>query len=74
MADTARAGRRAEESGFESVCTTEFPDRSATISLAAVAHATVRVTVGSAIAYAFGRTPLVLAAEPATSMTSQEGV
>ena len=37
--------------------------RSATISLAAVAQATKRVTVGSAIAYAFGRTPLVLAAE-----------
>jgi probable F420-dependent oxidoreductase len=45
------------------VWTTEFPDRSATVALAAVAVATDRVTVGSAIAYAFGRTPLVLAAE-----------
>jgi probable F420-dependent oxidoreductase len=53
----------AEAAGFESVWTTEFPDHSATVGLAAVALATERVTVGSAIAYAFGRTPLVLAAE-----------
>jgi probable F420-dependent oxidoreductase len=63
IADTVSAARRAEAVGLESVWTTEFPDRSATISLAAVAQATERVTVGSAIAYAFGRTPLVLAAE-----------
>src|SRR5262249_49024531 len=61
--DTIAAARLAKQAGFEWVWTTEFPDRSATISLAAVAQATVRVTVGSAIAYAFGRTPLVLAAE-----------
>jgi probable F420-dependent oxidoreductase len=63
IADTARAARHAEDVGFESAWTTEFPDRSATISLAAVAQATECATVGSAIAYAFGRTPLVLAAE-----------
>jgi probable F420-dependent oxidoreductase len=63
IADTIAAARAAEEAGLESVWTTEFPDRSATVSLAAVANATERVTVGSAIAYAFGRTPLVLAAE-----------
>src|SRR4051794_41197991 len=61
--DTVAAARAAEDAGLESVWTTEFPDRSATVSLAAVAQATDRVTVGSAIAYAFGRTPLVLAAE-----------
>jgi probable F420-dependent oxidoreductase len=61
--DTVTAARLAEQAGFESVWTTEFPDRSATVSLAAVALATNRVAVGSAIAYAFGRTPLVLAAE-----------
>ncbi|HEU0023310.1 MAG TPA: LLM class flavin-dependent oxidoreductase [Thermoleophilaceae bacterium] len=61
--DTVAAARLAERAGLESVWTTEFPDRSATISLAAVAQATEQVTVGSAIAYAFGRTPLVLAAE-----------
>ena len=43
--------------------TTEFPDHSATVGLAAVALATERITLGTAIAYAFGRTPLVLAAE-----------
>ena len=63
IADTVTAAELAEEAGFESVWTTEFPDRSATVALAAVALATERVTVGTAIAYAFGRTPLVLAAE-----------
>ena len=61
--DTVAAAKLAEDAGFESVWTTEFPDHSATVSLAAVALATERVTLGTAIAYAFGRTPLVLAAE-----------
>lgn len=61
--ETVAAARAAERAGLESVWTTEFPDRSATVSLAAVALATERVTIGTAIAYAFGRTPLVLAAE-----------
>jgi probable F420-dependent oxidoreductase len=61
--ETVEAARLAEAAGLESVWTTEFPDHSATVGLAAVALATARVTVGSAIAYAFGRTPLVLAAE-----------
>jgi probable F420-dependent oxidoreductase len=61
--DTVAAAQAAEEAGFESVWTTEFPDRSATVALAAIALRTERVTVGTAIAYAFGRTPLVLAAE-----------
>lgn len=61
--DNVAAAVDAERAGFESVWTTEFPDRSAVVPLAAVALATKRVIVGSAIAYAFGRTPLVLAAE-----------
>jgi probable F420-dependent oxidoreductase len=61
--ETVEAAVLAERAGLESVWTTEFPDHSATIMLAAVAQATERVTVGSAIAYAFGRTPVVLAAE-----------
>src|ERR1700730_10780333 len=61
--ETVQAASLAEQPGFGSVWTTEFPDHSATVGLAAVALATDRVTVGSAIAYAFGRTPLVLAAE-----------
>ncbi|HEV3129222.1 MAG TPA: LLM class flavin-dependent oxidoreductase [Solirubrobacteraceae bacterium] len=61
--DNVTAAREAEQAGFESVWTTEFPDRSAVVSLAAIAIATERVTLGTAIAYAFGRTPIVLAAE-----------
>ena len=61
--ETVAAAQHAEQAGFESVWTTEFPDHSATVGLAAVALATERVTLGTAIAYAFGRTPLVLAAE-----------
>jgi probable F420-dependent oxidoreductase len=63
LAGVAATARRAEQRGFESVFTTEFYDRSATVSLAAMAAATGTVTVGSGIAYAVGRTPLVLAAE-----------
>ncbi len=61
--ELARAARLAEEAGFESVWATEFYDRSATVALAAMAQATSTIELGSAIAYAFGRTPLVLAAE-----------
>ena len=61
--ELAETARRCEEAGFESVWATEFYDRSATIALAAMAQATSTIELGSAIAYAFGRTPLVLAAE-----------
>jgi probable F420-dependent oxidoreductase len=62
-AEIADAARRCEEAGFASVWATEFYDRSATIALAMMAQATSSIEIGSAIAYAFGRTPLVLAAE-----------
>jgi probable F420-dependent oxidoreductase len=61
--ELAEAARRAEQAGFESVWATEFYDRSATVALAAMAGATERIELGSAIAYAFGRTPIVLAVE-----------
>ncbi|MEA2274023.1 MAG: hypothetical protein QOI98_2731 [Solirubrobacteraceae bacterium] len=61
--DLAEAARLAEDAGFASVWATEFYDRSATVALAAMAQATSTIELGSAIAYAFGRTPLVLAAE-----------
>ncbi len=63
LATAVHAARRAEERGFESVWTTEFHDRSATVSLAAMAMATSTITVASGIAYAVGRSPLVLAVE-----------
>jgi probable F420-dependent oxidoreductase len=59
----ATAATLAEQAGFESVWSTEFYDRSATVALCAMAHATERIQLGTAIAYALGRTPLVLAAE-----------
>src|SRR5688500_11904937 len=61
--ELAEAARMCEEAGFASVWATEFYDRSATIGLAAMAQATRTIELGSAIAYAFGRSPLVLAAE-----------
>lgn len=62
-ADLAEAARRCEEAGFASVWATEFYDRSATVGLSMMAQATSTIELGSAIAYAFGRTPLVTAAE-----------
>src|SRR5438552_835167 len=61
--ELAEAARLAEEAGFASVWATEFVERSATVALAAMAQATSTIELGSAIAYAFGRTPLVLAVE-----------
>jgi probable F420-dependent oxidoreductase len=61
--ELAETARRCEQAGLASVWATEFYDRSATIALAAMAGATSTIELGSAIAYAFGRTPLVLAAE-----------
>src|SRR5437762_14315543 len=61
--ELAEAARRAQEAGCASVWATEFYDRSATVALAAMAQATSTIELGSAIAYAFGRTPLVTAAE-----------
>ncbi|UJA21673.1 LLM class flavin-dependent oxidoreductase [Thermoleophilia bacterium SCSIO 60948] len=63
IADVVESARLAEAAGFSSVWATEFYDRSATVALAAMAHATERIGLGSAIAYAFGRTPVVTAAE-----------
>lgn len=63
LATIASVARQAEQRGFESVWTTEFYDRSATITLAAMAAATSTVTLGTGIAYAVGRTPLVLSVE-----------
>ena len=51
---------------------TEFVDHSATVALAAIAQHTSSIAIGSAIAYAFGRTPLVLAAE-ARDLVSRAG-
>ena len=63
LEDLVASARVAEEAGLESIWATEFYDHSATVGIAAMAMATSTIGLGSAIAYAFGRTPLVLAAE-----------
>jgi probable F420-dependent oxidoreductase len=58
---TQQITRQAEAAGFDDAWSGEFLHRSAVVSVAAMAAATSRVGVGSAIAYAVGRSPLVLA-------------
>ena len=53
--------RRADDAGFESVWTTEFFNQHGLVRLAAVATATRNVKLGTAIAYAFMRTPMLAA-------------
>ena len=52
---------RADRAGFESVWTIEFFNAHGLVRLAAVAGATERVKLGTAIAYAFMRTPMLAA-------------
>ncbi|MEA2146586.1 MAG: hypothetical protein QOG59_2173 [Solirubrobacteraceae bacterium] len=60
IASTAEA---AEAAGFDTVWTPEFYTRSAIVTLAQIAARTSRCRVGTGIAYATGRSPLVLATE-----------
>lgn len=53
--------RRAEEAGFESVWTTEFFNQHGLVRLAAVATSTTKIKLGTAIVYAFMRTPMLAA-------------
>ena len=62
IADQIAAARHAEARGFHSVWTTEFFNHHGLVRLAAVAGATSRVQLGTAIAYAFMRTPVLTAA------------
>lgn len=59
--ETAQIAQRAEASGFDGAWSGEFLNRSAVVSVAAMAAKTSRIGVGTAIAYAVGRSPLVLA-------------
>ncbi len=61
ISDQISAARYAEQRGFDSVWVTEFFHQHGFVRLAAVAGATERVRVGTAIAYAFMRTPLLAA-------------
>ncbi len=62
LAELADAARRAEEAGAEVVWVPEL-HRSATVAAAAMAAATSRAGVGTAIALAFTRSPMVTALE-----------
>lgn len=53
----------ADAAGLPAAWAPELYNRSATITLAEMAHRTERCTVGTAIAYGVGRSPLTLAAE-----------
>lgn len=59
--DTQAVAVRAEAAGFDAAWSGEFLNRSAVVSVAAMAAGTERIGVGSSIAYAVGRSPLVLA-------------
>ena len=63
VADAAATAAEAERLGYHAAWSPEFYTRSAIVSLAAMAQATTRARIGSSIAYAVGRTPLVLATE-----------
>jgi probable F420-dependent oxidoreductase len=63
VADAAEVAAEAERLGYHSAWSPEFYTRSAVVSLAAMAQATSTARIGSSIAYAVGRTPLVLATE-----------
>ena len=62
LAEMADAGRRAEEAGAEVLWTSEL-HRSATVSAAALAAATSRARIGTSIALAFARSPMITALE-----------
>ncbi|MFI6817526.1 LLM class flavin-dependent oxidoreductase [Nonomuraea sp. NPDC050328] len=62
LAELTSAARAAEEAGAELIWLPEL-HRSATVSAAAVASATTRAGVGTAIALAFTRSPMVTALE-----------
>ena len=70
IADTAAA---AEAAGFDAVWTPEFYTRSAVVTLASIASRTSRCRVGTSIAYATGRSPLVMATEARSLDEISEG-
>jgi probable F420-dependent oxidoreductase len=59
----AGAAAAADRAGFHSIWTSELYNRSATVTLAAIAQSTSRSAIGSGIMYGVGRSPLMLAAE-----------
>ena len=65
IAEMVEVGRLAESAGFDLAWTWEFFNKNAYVRLAAVAAATRRIGLGTGIAYAFGRAPLLTASAAA---------
>jgi probable F420-dependent oxidoreductase len=63
IADMASVAAQAEAAGFSAVWSPEFYTRSGVVTLTAMSATTRTVGVGSAIAYAVGRSPLIIATE-----------
>jgi probable F420-dependent oxidoreductase len=61
QAENVELARRCEAAGFESVWAPEFHNHSGPLVLAAAALQTDRIELGTAIAWAFGRSPLLTA-------------
>lgn len=61
VTDARRVAQQAESAGFAMAWSGEFLHRSAMISVAGMAAGTATIGVGTSIAYATGRSPLVLA-------------
>jgi probable F420-dependent oxidoreductase len=59
--ENVQLAARAEAAGFESVWAPEFHNHSGVLALAAAAERTEAVELGTAIAWAFGRSPLLTA-------------
>lgn len=58
-----RIAVEAERRGLPSFYSSELYDRSAVVTLAAVAAATARIRIGSSVAWAMGRTPVTVATD-----------
>jgi probable F420-dependent oxidoreductase len=59
--ENVELARRAEAAGFESAWAPEFHNHSGPLALAAAAFVSDRIQLGTAIAWAFGRSPLLTA-------------
>jgi probable F420-dependent oxidoreductase len=59
--ENVELARRAEAAGFESAWAPEFHNHSGVLAIAAAALATERIELGTAIAWAFARSPLLTA-------------
>lgn len=65
IADGAALAVEAEAAGFDAIWATEFHNRDVYTWMAAMGQATSRIAIGSGIAYAFARPPVLVAAAAA---------